>query len=340
MALTLGIDIGTTSTIGILIDSDGHTLALAQRPVDLHSDRPGWAEEDPEQWWHNSCAVIPELLAKAGRSPADDRRDRRHRHAACGGPAGCRWPAAPPQHPAERRTRPAARWRSWPPRSTQKRSCAVPATASTSSWSPPSCAGSSAMSRTCSQDRHGVRLVRLHQLAAHRRPRDRAQLGARSPASWTWTAAGSILNWSHSATSSRDSFLPVKASHEVIGEVTAAAASATGLAAGTPVVAGCADHVASRLRCRDQARRRSPDQVRRCRRHPAGDRPAETRSTAVSRLPPGARPVHAERLHGVLGCGAELDRARAGRRHRASGARNRTPVSIVWPQTCRRAPMG
>jgi xylulokinase len=37
----------------------------------------------------------------------------------------------------------------------------------------------------------------------------------------------------------------VKPSHEMIGEVTVAAAAATGLAAGTPVVAGCADHVAS-----------------------------------------------------------------------------------------------
>ena len=71
MPLTLGIDIGTTSTIGILIDDDGRTLALAQRPVDLHSDRPGWAEEDPAQWWDNCCAVIPEILANAGRNARD-----------------------------------------------------------------------------------------------------------------------------------------------------------------------------------------------------------------------------------------------------------------------------
>ena len=38
---------------------------------------------------------------------------------------------------------------------------------------------------------------------------------------------------------------PIRASHEVVGRVTAEAAAATGLAAGTPVVAGCADHVAS-----------------------------------------------------------------------------------------------
>jgi len=37
----------------------------------------------------------------------------------------------------------------------------------------------------------------------------------------------------------------VRVPHEVIGRVHAEAAAATGLAAGTPVVAGCADHVAS-----------------------------------------------------------------------------------------------
>jgi xylulokinase len=38
---------------------------------------------------------------------------------------------------------------------------------------------------------------------------------------------------------------PIRRSDAIIGQVTAEAAAATGLAAGTPVVAGCADHVAS-----------------------------------------------------------------------------------------------
>ena len=38
---------------------------------------------------------------------------------------------------------------------------------------------------------------------------------------------------------------PIRDPHEVIGAITAQAAAATGLAEGTPVVAGCADHVAS-----------------------------------------------------------------------------------------------
>ena len=56
MALTIGIDIGTTSTIGILVDSEGPVLALADRPTELFCDQAGWAEQDPEQWWRNTCA--------------------------------------------------------------------------------------------------------------------------------------------------------------------------------------------------------------------------------------------------------------------------------------------
>src|SRR5215475_14166980 len=67
MPLLLGLDIGTTSTIGILIDETGATLATASRPVTFYSDHANWSEEDPEQWWSNSCAIIGELLAKSGR---------------------------------------------------------------------------------------------------------------------------------------------------------------------------------------------------------------------------------------------------------------------------------
>ncbi len=66
MAIVLGLDIGTTSTIGILAETDGRVLALADAPVTLHSDHPGWAEEDPEQWWANTGTVCRALLAKAG----------------------------------------------------------------------------------------------------------------------------------------------------------------------------------------------------------------------------------------------------------------------------------
>lgn len=66
MSILLGLDIGTTSTIGILIRPPGRVLALASRPVTLRSPAPGWAEEDPADWWANVCALIPDLLAEAG----------------------------------------------------------------------------------------------------------------------------------------------------------------------------------------------------------------------------------------------------------------------------------
>jgi xylulokinase len=69
MALLLGLDIGTTSTVGIVIDSEGGTLALASRPVELHTPQLNRAEEDPEEWWANVGAISRELLASAGIGP-------------------------------------------------------------------------------------------------------------------------------------------------------------------------------------------------------------------------------------------------------------------------------
>jgi xylulokinase len=63
MACVIGIDIGTTSSIGILIDLPDRIVAIASRPVDLISRHPGWAEEDPQQWWRNTCEIIRQLLA-------------------------------------------------------------------------------------------------------------------------------------------------------------------------------------------------------------------------------------------------------------------------------------
>jgi len=70
MSCILGLDIGTTSTIGVLIHPPDETLALASRPVALRSDHVGWAEEDPEQWWSNVGEIVRELLRLSGVSPA------------------------------------------------------------------------------------------------------------------------------------------------------------------------------------------------------------------------------------------------------------------------------
>jgi xylulokinase len=69
MSSVLGIDIGTTSTAGILVRLPDATLGLESRPVDLSSPHPGWAEEDPEQWWRNVCDITRSLIGKSGIFP-------------------------------------------------------------------------------------------------------------------------------------------------------------------------------------------------------------------------------------------------------------------------------
>src|SRR5262245_12558285 len=59
----IGLDIGTTSTVGILIGLPDTVVAVAARPVQLSSPHSGWAEEDPAEWWRNSCAILRELMA-------------------------------------------------------------------------------------------------------------------------------------------------------------------------------------------------------------------------------------------------------------------------------------
>ncbi len=71
MRCVLGLDIGTTSTIGVLIALPNKILALAERPVDLRSPHGGWAEEDPEQWWSNVCEIVPQLLRDADVQAAE-----------------------------------------------------------------------------------------------------------------------------------------------------------------------------------------------------------------------------------------------------------------------------
>ncbi len=71
--LLLGLDVGTTATKAIVLHPRAGVLAEASAVTTLESPRPGWAEEDPEQWWRNVCRLVPEVLAKAGANLASIR---------------------------------------------------------------------------------------------------------------------------------------------------------------------------------------------------------------------------------------------------------------------------
>jgi xylulokinase len=66
----VGLDIGTTSTVALVMRTDGEVLASASRPARLFSPKPGFAEADPAEWWDNACAALREAVAAAGVAPA------------------------------------------------------------------------------------------------------------------------------------------------------------------------------------------------------------------------------------------------------------------------------
>lgn len=66
MTLLAGLDVGTSSVKGLLVAADdGAVVARAEVPHRLSHPRPGWAEQDPEDWWAGAQAVL-ERLASAG----------------------------------------------------------------------------------------------------------------------------------------------------------------------------------------------------------------------------------------------------------------------------------
>ena len=63
----LGIDIGTSSTKGILFDVAGGEVATASSDYPFLTPRPGWVEQDPELVWQALLQVLAELAAVAER---------------------------------------------------------------------------------------------------------------------------------------------------------------------------------------------------------------------------------------------------------------------------------
>jgi xylulokinase len=57
----VGIDVGTTGVKAVAISPSGEVLATEEEPYPLSTPRPGWAEQDPEDWWHAAETVIARL---------------------------------------------------------------------------------------------------------------------------------------------------------------------------------------------------------------------------------------------------------------------------------------
>ena len=67
----LGIDVGTTGLKVVVAHADGRVLAQASQEYPTSYAQPNWAEQDPEQWWRACCAVVPQVLVESGITGRD-----------------------------------------------------------------------------------------------------------------------------------------------------------------------------------------------------------------------------------------------------------------------------
>jgi xylulokinase len=67
MKYFIGIDIGTFESKGVLVDAAGAIVASASKPHRMLVPQPGWAEHRPrEDWWDDLCFISRKLLADSG----------------------------------------------------------------------------------------------------------------------------------------------------------------------------------------------------------------------------------------------------------------------------------
>lgn len=236
-AVLLGIDIGTTGVRGALFADDGTVLADANVACPHDAPHPGWAETDPNAWWRAVGRVLRELATTTTLADV-----------ACVAVAG-QAPTVVLLDNAGAVVRPAVLWLD---------------------------TRAEREARELGTEAYylGPKLLWLarHEPAALARTKWMLQSHAFVAQRLTGevafdasTAALALplfdlakLDWVHSAFSNvHDAntgggvtpaqMPPVRRAHELLGKVTAEAASATGLRAGTPVVVGGADFAAATL---------------------------------------------------------------------------------------------
>lgn len=62
----IGVDVGTTGTKTLLVDEEGRVVASAFEEYPLLAPRPGWAEQEPEDWYRATVSGIRRVVAQGG----------------------------------------------------------------------------------------------------------------------------------------------------------------------------------------------------------------------------------------------------------------------------------
>jgi xylulokinase len=74
-AFLIGLDIGSSSVKASLLEIEtGKVVSSATSPekeMEIMSDHPGWAEQDPETWWYHVKQVVHSIKSKTNLNPGD-----------------------------------------------------------------------------------------------------------------------------------------------------------------------------------------------------------------------------------------------------------------------------
>jgi xylulokinase len=64
VSVQIGLDVGTGGARAVAVDESGEIVAEASSEYPLHSPRPGWTEQDPDDWWEGAKAVIKKVATE------------------------------------------------------------------------------------------------------------------------------------------------------------------------------------------------------------------------------------------------------------------------------------
>lgn len=71
MKYVIGVDLGTSSVKTLLVDQQGEIKGEATASYPLIHERPGYSEQNPEEWVNGTIASLQQLLRESGISPLD-----------------------------------------------------------------------------------------------------------------------------------------------------------------------------------------------------------------------------------------------------------------------------
>ena len=65
MPYLLGVDIGTSGTKALLLSLDGKVVSTQTVEHTLQTPKPGWSEQNPEEWWHATQKAVRTAMRQA-----------------------------------------------------------------------------------------------------------------------------------------------------------------------------------------------------------------------------------------------------------------------------------